>query len=125
MSSRKNRFSSFRSIRLSMSRPWLSKIRMSTERASSGEFWTCRVAADRAWRAKWRALGMVRAERSAMLAPELRSPAISARLIIRAARDQSRLIATVLPRAESPPIAAPSLAANSGVNSMLERPVSP
>ena len=60
-----------------------------------------------------------------MLEPELRRPAISARLIIREERDQSREMATVLPLAESPPIAAPSLAANSGVNSMLERPVSP
>ena len=60
-----------------------------------------------------------------MFAPELSRPAISARLIIRAARDQSRLMAMVEPRTDIPPMAAPSLAANSGVNSMLERPVRP
>src|SRR5260370_353033 len=41
MSSRKYRLSRLRSPRLSMSRPWSSKSRMSTERGSTGDVCTC------------------------------------------------------------------------------------
>src|SRR5579859_3280831 len=64
-------------------------------------------------------------DRSVTFAPDEIRPEMIARLIIRDERVKSRDMAISTPRALSAPTAAPSRAANSGVNSTLVNPVSP
>src|SRR5579859_837107 len=64
-------------------------------------------------------------DRSVTFAPDEIRPEMIARLIIRDERVKSRDMAISTPRALSAPTAAPSRAANSGVNSTLVRPVRP
>src|SRR5437588_6800204 len=68
---------------------------------------------------------MVTTGRSAMSEPDEERPGIIARLIICAEREGSLDTATVWPFGYMAPIAAPSRAVNSGVNSTLVSPVIP
>ncbi len=72
-----------------------------------------------------RATGTGTSPMSRMSTPVLTSPAITARLIILAAKDRSRLAVTTAPRENIVPYAAPNLAANSGTISMFASPETP
>ena len=85
MSSRKKSPSSLRSLRLSISRPRSSKIRMSAERGSTGDVCTC-TAEMWLWRAQYRHTGAGSTERSMTLVPDEIIPDMSARPIMRADR---------------------------------------
>ena len=77
------------------------------------------------WRVRKRVTGTEAISRSSTLMPDALSPAIIARLSMRAERDESRDVMTVEPFLSVVPHAIASLTASSGLMSTLARPATP
>ena len=108
-----------------MSVPDESKNRTMTRDGSSWCSRTVSPAKARGDRVRNRVTGTLATSRSSTSTPDALSPAMMARLSMRAARLESREITTVVPFFNDVPWAIASLTASSGVTSTLAKPVTP